>query len=189
MTDRFSTHSRDTAPDASRPLLAAAEQQFGFVPNVVGQIAESPAALSGTLQLMKALEQSSLSRGEQWIALLVASRAYAADYCVAANSTVAHMMGVPDDVIHAVRAGAPLGSPRYEALRTFTRAIVEHHGAAPPAAIRAFLDAGFTRAQVFEVLMAVSLETMASYTARAVVPVLDGAYQPFAWQGGAEAGR
>ena len=37
-------HTLDTTPDGSRPVLEAYQERFGFVPNIVGLLAESPAA-------------------------------------------------------------------------------------------------------------------------------------------------
>jgi glutaredoxin 3 len=39
----FTTHTLDSAPHASRQLLQNAEKQLGFIPNLLGAIAESPA--------------------------------------------------------------------------------------------------------------------------------------------------
>lgn len=48
---KFPPHTRDSAPEASKPLLAQVESAFGFVPNLTATLAESPAALAGYLQL------------------------------------------------------------------------------------------------------------------------------------------
>ena len=51
MMTNFNVHTIDTAPDQSRPLLEGAKQAFGFVPNLIGVLAESPAAAEGYLAL------------------------------------------------------------------------------------------------------------------------------------------
>ncbi len=40
----FPVHSRETAPEGSKPVLAAAQKKFGFVPNLIRVLAEAPAA-------------------------------------------------------------------------------------------------------------------------------------------------
>ncbi len=40
----FPVHSSETAPEASKPILAAAQKKFGFVPNLFRVMAEAPAA-------------------------------------------------------------------------------------------------------------------------------------------------
>src|SRR5512138_1509248 len=44
---RFTVHTTQSAPAASRPLLEGIERTFGFVPNLFSVFAESPAALGG----------------------------------------------------------------------------------------------------------------------------------------------
>ena len=44
MTD-FKVHTIDSAPDASKPTLEKAQKGLGFVPNLYGVFAESPAML------------------------------------------------------------------------------------------------------------------------------------------------
>ena len=41
----------DQAPEASKPLLAAVQQQLGMVPNLMKVVGLSPAALEGYLSL------------------------------------------------------------------------------------------------------------------------------------------
>jgi hypothetical protein len=42
---KFVVHSTKTAPEASREDLKAAERLFGFLPNLLGVLAEAPIAL------------------------------------------------------------------------------------------------------------------------------------------------
>jgi hypothetical protein len=46
MTIAFTQYSADTAPEASKPLLASVKAQFGFVPNLQSIMAESPELLA-----------------------------------------------------------------------------------------------------------------------------------------------
>jgi hypothetical protein len=39
---KFTVHTAETAPAASRPLLEGIGRSFGFVPNLFGVFAESP---------------------------------------------------------------------------------------------------------------------------------------------------
>ncbi len=48
---RLSIPAVDTAPEASKPLLAAVKQQLGVVPNLMKLVGHSPAALEGYLSL------------------------------------------------------------------------------------------------------------------------------------------
>jgi alkylhydroperoxidase family enzyme len=174
-------YSKENAPELSRDLLDAIELKFGFIPNILRQMAEAPAALGGTLQLMGILEKSSLSPAEQWIALLVEAFQNTSAYCVAANSTVAQMMGVPGDIIDGIRQGQPLADPRLEASRSFTAEMVHERGLVSKETTLQFINAGFTKAQVLEVILEIALETMASYTDRVLGTPMDEQYQANTW--------
>jgi len=180
-TTEFTVYNKDNAPVASREWLAAVEAKFGFVPNVLGQMAESPAALSGSVQLMGSLEQTSLTPGEQWVALLVTAFHFNADYCVAANSTAAQMMGVPAPVIDAIRAGNALADKKFEALRGLVSDMVQHQGKVSQQSMQQFFDAGYSKSQLLEVIQAIAMETIASYTERALDTPLDEQYRPYTW--------
>jgi alkylhydroperoxidase family enzyme len=173
----FTLYTNTNAPQESQLLLGAVEEKFGFIPNVLRQMAESPVALGATMQLMGLLEQSSLTPGEQWIALLTVALQNASDYCVAANSTVAQMMGVPAAVVQSLRSGKPLTDTRYEALRRCTAEAVKNRGRISQATVQQFFQAGFTKAQLLEVIVAVALETMASYTDHTAGTPMDEQYQ------------
>lgn len=180
-TTEFTVYTKDNAPDASRDWLAAVESKFGFIPNVLGQMAESPAGLAGTVQLMGSVEKTSLSPGEQWLALLTTAFQFNADYCVAANSTAAQMMGVPKQIIEGVRNGEPLADIKFEALRRFVTDMVQQRGKVSQESIQQFFKAGFSKSQLFEVILAIAMETIASYSERALATPLDAQYQPYTW--------
>jgi hypothetical protein len=48
---QFNIHSIAQAPVAARSLLEGAQQKFGFIPNLLGSFAESPATLQAYLEL------------------------------------------------------------------------------------------------------------------------------------------
>jgi alkylhydroperoxidase family enzyme len=177
----FKLYTKEDAPAGSRETLGAIERQFGFVPNVLRQLAEAPAALGGAAQLLGLLEQSSLTLEEQQVVLLEVARQNTSEYCVAANSTVAQVKTVPADVVEGVRRGGPLADSKLEALRRFVAEMVRQRGNPSEEATRRFLDAGYGKAQVLDVILGIATETMASYTDRVSGVPLDHQFQPNAW--------
>lgn len=178
---KLDLHTTDSAPQASKELLVATEQQFGFVPNVMRQMAESPTSLGSLLYLLNALDTSALTPEEKWITLLVTSTQSCANYCVAANSTVANMLGVSQEVIDAVRDGQSLADPKLEALRVLANELVQQRGAASKETIQGFMDAGYKPAHLLDVIVGIGLETIASYTALAADTPVDEPFQANAW--------
>jgi uncharacterized peroxidase-related enzyme len=180
---KFAVHTVETAPAASRPLLEGIERGLGFVPNLFGVFAESPAALRGALAIFEAFSTSSLSPADQQFIMLAASEANDCEYCVAAHSSLAKRMAKIDAaLVDAVRRRAPLADAKLDALVTFTRKVVEQRGVLAKAEVAAFLDAGYTRAQIIEVLLGVGMKTFNNYVDHIAHTPLNDQFKAEAWQ-------
>lgn len=172
----LTVHTMETAPESSRPLLEGAKRKNGFVPNLLGVLAEAPAALEAYISVSDLLAKSSLTAAERETVLIAASIKNGCDYCVAAHSTIARMQKVPEEVIDGVREGTPVPDRRIEALRRFTETLVEKRGWATEQEVQDFLGAGFSRQQVLEVVLGVTLKTLSNYTNNLVDTPLDKAF-------------
>lgn len=180
---QFTAHTAETAPAASRPLLEGLGRSLGFVPNLFGVFAESPAALRGGLAIYEAFMSSSLSPAEQQIVMLAVSEANDCEYCVAAHSTLAkRFVKVDPAVVDAVRRRAPLADARLDALAVFTRKVVEQRGWLSGGEVDEFLSAGYTRAQVMEVLLGVGMKTFNNYVDHIAHTPLNDQFKAEAWQ-------
>jgi AhpD family alkylhydroperoxidase len=177
----FETYTPDNAPQASQELLRKAEKGIGFVPNLLGSMAVAPTLLEGYLSLGRAFSKSSFSATEQQIVLLTISRFNGCEYCMAAHSTIASAQNVPEDVIEALRNDRPILDSRLEALREFTTTMVDQRGWLEATTIQAFLDSGFNRQQVGEVILGVGMKTLSNYFNHVAETELDEFFQPMAW--------
>jgi uncharacterized peroxidase-related enzyme len=124
----FPVHSSETAPEGSKPTLAAAQKKFGFVPNLFRVMAEAPAAGEAYMAVMDIFERSSLSDAEKQTVLLSVSFVNECTYCVAAHTMIAGMKNVPAEIIEALRSGTTLPDPKLDALAVLTRSVVETRG-------------------------------------------------------------
>lgn len=182
MSDAFPSHTRESVPEAALPVFEASESKYGMVANLFRKMAEAPALLQGYWQLSGLFEQSSLGPTEQQVVLIAVSARNACHYCVAVHSALADMGRVPPEVTDALRAGTPIPDARLEALRRFTEQVVEARGWVPEAEVDAFLEAGYTRAQVLEVVLGVGLKTLSNYTNHLAGTELDPPFYSRAWR-------
>jgi uncharacterized peroxidase-related enzyme len=181
-TMKFLLHTQDSAPEASKPLLAQVESAFGFVPNLTATLAESPAALAGYLQLSATIQEySALSPQEQQIVMLAVSEANGCDYCMAAHSLIADMAQVPEETVAALRACGDLSEPKQAALAKFARAVTEQRGWVPETEQEAFLAAGFTLRQLLDVVAIAALKTLSNYANHLAHTPLDPAFEAHRW--------
>ena len=177
----YPIHNAETAPEGSKPLVHAVSKKMGFVPNLIGVLAEAPAALKTYLGVMDIFERSSLNDTEKQTVLLSASIVNDCTYCMAAHSTLATMKKVPPEVIEALREGTPLPDPKLEALAALTRSIVETRGWPTEDSKQPFLAAGYDNRVYLEVLVGVTVKTLSNYVNHAADTPLDQVFEPMRW--------
>jgi uncharacterized peroxidase-related enzyme len=181
---RFMPATLDNAPEGSRATLAQVNNNYGFVPNLLGTFAHSPEALEGYLALGELLARTDFDATEQQVLLLTISRENGCEYCVAAHSTVAAGQNVPAAVIDAVRDGETIAEPRLEALSRFATAVVEQRGRVSPNQLEAFIDAGFAERQVLDIILATAMKTLSNYTNHLARTDLDSPFEARRWSVG-----
>lgn len=172
----YTVHTVRSASVGARETLAAAEKNFGFVPNLLGIMAEAPALVKAYTTLSRIFDETSFSPAERQVVLLTASYENGCMYCVAAHSVLAAMQKVPGDVIAAIRDGAPIADHKLEALRQFTSAVTSTRGRPSGDQTNAFLNAGYAEAQVLEVILGVEMKTLSNYTNHVAGTPLDPAF-------------
>ena len=154
----FPVHSSETAPEGSKPVLAAAQKKFGFVPNLIRVLAEAPAAAEAYTTIMDVFERSSLSDTEKQTVLLSVNFVNECEYCVAAHTMVAGIKNVPAEIVEALRSGTTLPDPKLDALAVLTRSIVETRGWPTEAAKGAFFAVGYGTSEYLEVIVGVTVK-------------------------------
>ncbi len=174
-------HTIDTAPAASHEGLEGARRAFGFVPNLLGVLAASPAALRAYLSASEAFSASTFTDVERQVVLLSVSAEHECDYCMAAHSAAATAAKMPREVLDALRSGEPIPDARLETLRRTTRTMVASRGRLHDDDRAAFLAAGFTTAQLLEVIVGIAQKTISNYTNHVAGTPLDRPFEKFAW--------
>jgi len=160
----FTIHTVESAPEGSRAQLATTRSAWGFVPNLHGILAESPTALIAYDTLFGLMSQSTLTPAEQQIIYLTISVFNGCEYCTMGHTYLARAADLDESEIQRLRHGEPLSNPRSNALGAFVRNVVAQRGRVGDAAVEAFVAAGFTRANVLEVVTAVATKTISNYT-------------------------
>ncbi|TAK17213.1 MAG: carboxymuconolactone decarboxylase family protein [Acidobacteria bacterium] len=177
----YTVHTVDTAPTAARDTLAQVAKAYGFLPNLMAVMAEAPALLEAYPAMIGLFNQTSLTPAERQLVLLTTSVENGCRYCVAAHTVIAAMQQVPNDVVRAIRNDQPILDVRLEAVRRLTSRIVAARGHLTPAETAAFLSAGYTQAQILEVVLGVGVKTLSNYANHVAETPLDAAFAHAAW--------
>ncbi|MEM9072068.1 MAG: carboxymuconolactone decarboxylase family protein [Myxococcota bacterium] len=177
---QLTIHDQDSAPDAAKPILADIAKKYGFTPSLYRIFAGSPAVLKAYLDAAANFADTSLSNQEKQIVLLSAAVENKCHFCVAAHTWTSKGAGVSDADIEAVRKGEAPSDPKLAAIARFTRHLVKERGFGTPEEISTFVEAGFERHQILEVVLGISLKTLSNYVNHLADTPLDEPLQQFA---------
>lgn len=160
----FTKHTDQTAPRGAAEVLAKVNQRYGFIPNLAAYVAEAPLVLDAVLNLSGAFDQTSLTPQERQVVLLTTSALNGCGYCRTVHTALGRMAEIDNATLKAIVALEPLPDRKLNALRDFTRKVVEERGWVEQGHVKAFLAAGYTKAQIFEVVMGVAMKTLTNYS-------------------------
>lgn len=159
----FTQHTDQTAPGDAAAVLTKVHERYGFIPNLAAYVAEAPGVLDAIMNLSVAFDNASLNAQEQQVVLLTTSALNGCEYCRTVHTALGRMAEIDIDTLEDIIAFKPLQDKKLNSLRDFTHRVVEDRGWVEEADVQAFLNAGYERAQVFEVVLGVTLKTMTNY--------------------------
>lgn len=181
MSVKLPVHTLKSAPPASIKELKEVDTGYGFIPNLMGVMASSPAVLTGYRALAAIFETASLTPTERQVVLLTTSYENNCAYCMAAHTAIATMQRVDDKVIESLRNGTQISDPKLEILRAFTLEMVTSRGWPSESIKQQFLDAGYSPAAMLEVVLGIGLKTISNYVNHLSNTPLDQAFIAAAW--------
>lgn len=177
----FTVHTIESAPSEAKEALAHAQETFGFIPNLEGIMAQAPALLKGSLTLWNLFSTTSFSPVEREIVYLTVNYENSCQYCMAAHTGLAKMVGMSAEDIQALRKGIPLQNPQLQALRHFTERMVQARGWVEEEEIKVFRRAGYSQQQVLEVILGIAIKIIHNYTNHIAETPLDKQFQTYTW--------
>lgn len=180
MTD-FTLHDETTAPEGSKEILAGAKKQLGSIPGLYATMAEAPGLLEGYRFLHEQFLKSSFDKDELTVVWQAINVEHNCHYCVPAHTAIAKSMSVDEAITEALRNETPLPNAHLEALRTFTLSVVRGRGHVDDQEVQTFLDAGFTKRQILEVVLGAAQKVMSNYTNHLAKTPLDAGFAKFEW--------
>lgn len=142
---KFTLHSIDSAPEESTERLQGAKDEMGMIPNLYAVMAESPQLLEAYQTLDGLFRDSGFDRNELTVVWQTVSVFHSCHYCVPAHTAIAKNMGADDDITESIKADEALSDDKLEALRKFTKAMLEQRGDVDDDTVAAFLSAGYEK--------------------------------------------
>ena len=155
---RFTIHDDESAPEGSVPIIKGALGASGQLPNFVGVLAGSPAALRGYTRFRGELTHGTLPRPTlERIALAVAEH-YHSVPGVTVHSRTARQAGVGIDEVARAREWDSTDLSEAALLR-YLQALLTQRGAVPHHLHEEAREAGWSDEQLLEAIAVLGLES------------------------------
>ncbi len=152
---RLAIPTRDASPAGSQHLLDGVGAKLGVIPNLFRLVGNSPAALEGYLGLSTALNRTLDLKTRERIALAVA-QVNGCDYCLSAHTYIGLNMARLDPAEIALARQGGSADARADAAVRFARQVAETRGQVSDADLEAVKRAGFTDANVVEIVLVIA---------------------------------
>ncbi|HLM88132.1 MAG TPA: carboxymuconolactone decarboxylase family protein [Streptosporangiaceae bacterium] len=176
----FPEHTIESAPPASRRFMSATQNHLGYLPAATARWAASPHLLEGFGKLSVIFEDGTLDPVAREVVVMTIATRNGCHVCVAMHTSRLTVLGARPDVIAALRSALPLDDERLDAIRVFTRRVLDTAGDVGDDALRAFLAAGYTRQHALEVVLGIGTYTMSTLANRLTGAPVDGRLSAFA---------
>lgn len=163
---RITVIEQHTANAEQKALLDAIQGQLGMVPNFLKVFANSPVALQAFLGLHGVANAGSLTpQTRERIALALAQQ-NSCEYCVSAHTAIGRKAGLTGDEIAAARAGTSEDAKASIAVK-LARSLVEHKGDITTAELIEAREAGYTDADIVEIITHVGMNLLTNILGKA----------------------
>ena len=147
---QFKIHTIESAPEAAQEALKAVQNANGFIPNLIGVLANAPTALE-TYRTVGGINGR--------------------------NSLTATEREVVNQIRATARIES---DKKLDTLARFTLAVILQKAKLTEAQLKAFFDAGYTQENAIDVILGVSLATLCNYVNNIAETPINPELQAFA---------
>ena len=155
--------SINDAPEPARERLEGVKKQLGVVPNLFRMVANSPAALEGYVGMLGALGRGALPAATHERIALAVAEFNRCDYCLSAHSYLGKHVAELDEAEMTANRGGTSNDPKADAAVRFARKVLEQRGHVADDDLRAVGAAGYSEAQIVEIVQHVALNVWTNY--------------------------
>jgi uncharacterized peroxidase-related enzyme len=151
------------APLEAQPLLEAVNKKIGSAPNLFRITATSPAALEGYLSLSGALGKGVLDAATRERIALAVAQINGCGYCLAAHTYLGKNVAKLNDAEVAANRGGRSYDAKANAAVAFSVKVTRERGAVSDADFAEVRAAGYSDAEIVEIVAHVALNTLTNY--------------------------
>lgn len=158
---QFKVPSRGDVSTNNQEIFNNLNKGLGMVPNLYAVMALSDTALENYLAFQNA--KTTFSNKEKQAVNLVISQVNACPYCQAAHPMLGKINGLTEEQTIEIRKEGASFDPKHDVLVRLAAEITANRGFSTTPSIEAFLNAGYTKGQVIELIFLVAEKTAMNY--------------------------
>lgn len=180
---RFVLHTVTSAPAEVKTRIEGVLQNNGFIPNLIGVLANAPAALEMYQEVGKINARTSLSAAEIEVVQITAAKMNECAFCIAGHTKISKLKKLfSDEVLAAIRNVEDFHAQdkKFNALARFTVTVMLNKGAVDDEALSKFFAVGYTEQQAIEVVLGIALATLCNYTNNLAQTIINDELKDFA---------
>lgn len=159
---RIAIPTLENAPDASKPILNAVQKQLGSVPNLFRVASLSTPALAALTGLNAALSKALDVKTRERIALATAE-VNGCDYCLSAHAWIGENLAKLSPAEIELNRKGHSSDRKADAAVQFAARVTENRGKVSDADLAAVRLAGYTDAQIIEIVAIVAENVLTNF--------------------------
>jgi uncharacterized peroxidase-related enzyme len=157
----YKVPSKSEVSETNQAIFDSLQKGLGFVPNLYAYFAKNETALGDYLAFQN--RKSTLRAKEREVINLITSQVNGCRYCQSAHTVIGKMNGFTDEQILEIRKGTVSFDAKLDALAKFTESVVINQGRATEGIKEAFFDAGYSEANLIDVIIVVGDKIISNY--------------------------
>jgi len=178
----FTYYDIDNAPAESKPLMEKAKATVGMVPNLHRVLAEAPVTYESYISTYGLFTtKATLNPVEQQVVMMTSNFENNCHYCMPAHSFAMKRAKMPDDIIEALREGTDIPDAKLQALRVFTKEVIDKKGHVGDERLNTFLAAGYEKRHALEVIAGLAAKLISNFSNALANVEVDDVLKPMAW--------
>lgn len=163
---RITVITNDIATNEQADLFSAIQSQLGMVPNFLRVFANSPAALKAFLGLHLIANEGGLDHPTRERIALALAQQNSCEYCLSAHTAIGKKAGLDGQEIRANRSGSS-HDPKAAVAVKLARSLAEHNGDITTAELIEARNAGFSDADIVEIITHVGMNILTNILGKA----------------------
>jgi len=157
----FNVPGREDVSASNQEIFDYLKKGLGMVPNLYAVMALSDRALGNYLNFQNA--QTTFSNKEKQAVNLVVSQVNECLYCQSAHTLLGKMNGLTEEQTIEIRKGGAAFDLKLNALVALAKEITAKRGFISETNLKRFLNAGYTKGQVVELVMLIAEKSAMNY--------------------------